>query len=53
MQRDDKDMARLWDMLDAARAITSFIEGRSFAKFQTNRMYRFPEIVGNAHGTGK
>ncbi len=53
MQPDAKDMARLWDMLDASRAIASFIEGRSFTEFQANRMVRNAvernlEIIGEA-----
>ncbi len=40
-------------MLDASRAITGFIEGRSFVEFQTNRMLRNAvernlEIIGEA-----
>jgi uncharacterized protein with HEPN domain len=46
-------MARLWDMLDAARAAISFIEGRTYRDFAEDRMLRSAvermlEIIGEA-----
>jgi len=48
-----RNPAYLWDMLDAARAISAFIAGRAFAEFQSDRMLRNAgernmEIIGKA-----
>lgn len=53
MPLDVKDMARLWDMLDAARAIAGFIEGREQNDLVADRMLRNAvernlEIIGEA-----
>jgi uncharacterized protein with HEPN domain len=53
MPLDAKDMARLWDMLDAARAITGFIQGRRWDDLVSDRMLRGAvernlEIIGEA-----
>ena len=53
MQPNEDDMARLWDMLDAAKATTEFVEGKRFEDFMTNRMLRSAvernlEIIGEA-----
>lgn len=53
MQPDDKDMARLWDMLDAAQTIVEFTQARRFEDLLTNRMLRNAiernlEIIGEA-----
>ncbi len=53
MRLDAKDMARLWDMLDAARAIMQFIHNQSFQDYLANRMMRGAverhfEIIGEA-----
>jgi len=53
MRPDDKDMARLWDMLDAARAAMQFTCDMRFEDFLTNRMARNAvernlEIIGEA-----
>ena len=53
MRPDDKDMARLWDMLDAARAVVEFTQERRFEEFLANRMLRSAvernlEIIGEA-----
>jgi len=53
MQPDPKDMARLWDMLDAARAIVEFTEGLQFESFLEDRKTRNAvernlEIIGEA-----
>ena len=37
MQPDAKDMARLWDMLDAARTGVEFTEGLRFEDFLQDR----------------
>lgn len=55
MQPDPKDMARLWDMLDAARAIMQFIQGKRFEELLSDRMLRSAvernlEIIGEAAG---
>lgn len=53
MQPDSKDMARLWDMLDAARAAMQFTDKMKFEDFLANRMVRNAvernlEIIGEA-----
>jgi uncharacterized protein with HEPN domain len=53
MQPDGRDMARLWDMLDAARAIMEFIRGKRYEDLLRERMLRNAvernlEIIGEA-----
>ena len=53
MRPDDRDMARLWDMLDAARAAVEFIQGMDFEAFLRDRKTRHAverslEILGEA-----
>jgi len=48
-----RDPAYLWDMLDAASAISTFVAGSTFHDFQTDRMLRNAvernmEIIGEA-----
>ena len=40
MQPNEEDMARLWDMLDAARAAIQFTHQRRFEDFMAERMVR-------------
>lgn len=51
--RESRDPSYLWDMLDAAKAISAFVEGRTFYEFQKDRMLRNAvernmEIIGEA-----
>lgn len=53
MPLEHRDMARLWDMLDAARAVMQFTQGLKFEDFLGNRMLRNAvernlEIIGEA-----
>ena len=53
MRPDRQDMARLWDMLDAAQVITQFTRDRQFENFLEDRMVRNAvernlEIIGEA-----
>ena len=53
MQPDRQDMARLWDMLDAARVAMQFTRDRRFEDFLEDRMLRNAvernlEIIGEA-----
>jgi len=53
MPPDYKDMARLWDMLDAARAVVEFTDGLRFEDFLNDRKTRSAvernlEIIGEA-----
>jgi uncharacterized protein with HEPN domain len=53
MRPDDKDMARLWDMLDAARTAVEFTAGIGFEQFLEDRKTRNAvernlEIIGEA-----
>ena len=41
MQPEEKDAALLWDMLQAATEIVQFVEGVSYAEFQSNKMLRY------------
>jgi len=50
---ESRDPAYLWDMPDAAKAISAFVAGRTFHEFQTDRMLRNAvernmEIIGEA-----
>jgi len=47
------DLALLWDMLDAAKAVKEFVASRSFQDYMSNRMLRgaverHVEIIGEA-----
>ncbi len=53
MQPDIKEMARLWDMLDAAKSAVEFTQGISFEFFLSDRKTRNAvernlEIIGEA-----
>jgi len=53
MRRDTKDMARLWDMLDAARTTVDFTRGLRFEDFLKDRKTRNAvernlEVIGEA-----
>ncbi|NMB86306.1 MAG: DUF86 domain-containing protein [Methanothrix sp.] len=53
MQPQDRDIAYLWDMLDAAHAILDFIEETSFEHYLQDRMLQLAveralEIIGEA-----
>ena len=53
MRPDGKDMARLWDMLDAARTAVEFTAGMRFEDFLKDRktrnaLERNLEIIGEA-----
>jgi uncharacterized protein with HEPN domain len=53
MQPNKEDMARLWDMLDAARAAMQFTGNKQFEEFLADRMVRNAvernlEIIGEA-----
>jgi len=55
MRPEKEDMARLWDMLDAARAAVQFTRDRRFEDFLKDRMVRNAvernlEIIGEAAG---
>ena len=41
MLPEEKDAALLWDMLKAAREIVQFVEGATYAEFQSNKMLRY------------
>jgi len=53
MQPSKQDAAYLWDMLDAAKAVSEFILSRSYKDYQMDRMLRSAverniEIIGEA-----
>ena len=53
MRPDNKDMSRLWDILDAARTIIEFTQGQRFEDFLKDRKTRNAvernlEIAGEA-----
>ena len=53
MQRENRDMASLWDMLDGARAVVEFTKGMEFSEFLKDRKTRNAvernlEIIGEA-----
>lgn len=54
---ESRDPAYLWDMLDAASALSTFVDGRTFGEYQADRMLRNAverniEIIGEAGGEG-
>ncbi len=53
MPTEKTDVSWLWDMLDAANAVTEFIAGNSFSDYAADRMLRSAverqiEIIGEA-----
>jgi uncharacterized protein with HEPN domain len=55
MRPERYDAAYLWDMLDAARTVTGFIQGRSYQDYLRDKMLRSAvernvEIIGEAAG---
>lgn len=55
MRPEERDVALLWDMLDAAKAVREFVAGKSFAHYERDRMLRGAverniEIIGVAAG---
>jgi uncharacterized protein with HEPN domain len=53
MPPETRDTARLWDMLDNAKAVASIVAGRSLVEFERDRTLRLAteralEIVGEA-----
>lgn len=53
MPAEKSDDAYLWDIVDAAKAINTFVAGRKFADYEHNRMLRRAverelEIIGEA-----
>jgi uncharacterized protein with HEPN domain len=41
MPPEDRDLALLWDMREAARDITAFMQGVTFFHFNSNKMLRY------------
>lgn len=53
MPREKEDTIYLWDMLDAARAVSDFVRGKSYRDYEADRMLRgaverHVEIIGEA-----
>jgi len=53
MPPEKETIVYLWDMLDAAKAITGFVESRTYADYERDRMLRGAverhiEIIGEA-----
>lgn len=41
MRPKERDLAYLWDMREAAREISDFVRGISYAKFEKNHLIRY------------
>lgn len=41
MRPEDRDLAYLWDMREAAREIFAFMKGIPYAKFEKNHILRY------------
>ena len=41
MQLEDRDLAYLWDMREAAREIVAFMKGVPYVKFEKNHILRY------------
>ena len=55
MHLDNKDTAYLWDMLDSAKTISSFVSGVNFSQYMQDKklqlaVERALEIIGEAAG---
>jgi len=53
MRPEDRDAAYLWDMLDAAKNVRSFVDGVTFHQYENDRKLQFAveraiEIIGEA-----
>jgi uncharacterized protein with HEPN domain len=53
MQPEEKNLAYLWDMLDAAKAANTFVKGVKFRQYESDRklqlaVERAIEIIGEA-----
>ena len=53
MQPEERDAAYLWDMLDAAKAVSAFVSSRTYDDYRKDRMLRGAverhiEIIGEA-----
>jgi len=53
MPPDKTDLAHVWDMVDAAGAVRTFLDGRAFSDYEVDRMLRRAvereiEIIGEA-----
>jgi uncharacterized protein with HEPN domain len=53
MQPEDRDLAYLWDMLDAAKTVVEFVKGIKFHEYEKDRklqlaVERVIEIIGEA-----
>lgn len=53
MDPDDRNLAYLWDMREAARLIAQFLRGTTYARFESDEMIRSAverqlEIIGEA-----
>ena len=49
MRSDDRDLAYLWDMREAAREIVQFVQGMTEAKFEKDKVVRYdPADPGQA-----
>jgi uncharacterized protein with HEPN domain len=55
MQHEERDIALLWDMREAAREIAQFIKDVDFEEFETNKVIRYAVerqtlVIGEAAG---
>jgi uncharacterized protein with HEPN domain len=55
MQPDERDLAYLWDMRQAAREIVAFMQGVAYAKFEQDKILRYAVerqlmVIGEAGG---
>jgi uncharacterized protein with HEPN domain len=41
MRREDRDVALLWDMREAAREVVEFVQGATFAQYASDKMLRY------------
>lgn len=53
MPRERTDVGWLWDMLDAAKTASGFVQGKSFADYESDRLLKSAverqiEIIGEA-----
>ena len=56
MKPEDRDLAYIWDMREAARDVMDFVEGVSYVSFCSDKKVRYAverrlEVIGKGHAT--
>lgn len=49
MRPDDRDLAYLWDMREAAREVVEFMQGVTYERFAVDKVLRRPKQMTECH----